>query len=191
VDEILKRSWVFVLGASTSVPFFQSSPNRHFIFWLKRATLFIGVEKVLPFFFFICWSPVKRQSYELKNSRTQELKNSRTQELKNSRKLQIIAFTFAAWCSTAFGASGAFTALASNVATVNDGSVLIYLSAPGGPNFCGGAQGDFVIPATVSENTRSRMLAIALSAKALTQPLTIYYDGTCSNGRHVAYLLVI
>lgn len=92
--------------------------------------------------------------------------------------------------SAVFAAAGSTNAIPTNVSAMSDGSVLMY-TASAGPNFCGGAQGDFVIPSTVSEGSRSRMLGIALAGKLSQQAIGIYYDGTCVGGRHVVNLIMI
>lgn len=90
--------------------------------------------------------------------------------------------------SVVFGAGGTTVAIPSNVSAMSDGSVLIY-TASTGPNLCGGAQGDFVIPATVSEDSRSRLLGVALAGQLFQKPLIIDYDGTCIGARHVVFLV--
>jgi hypothetical protein len=110
----------------------------------------------------------------------------------NRKKLGAAAVALVLIQRVALAATGgAFTGAPTTVASMNDGSVLVYVNASGAPNFCGGAAGDFVVPPTVSEATRSRMLAIALSAKVSNTALQVYYDGTCFNGRHVTYILLI
>ena len=106
----------------------------------------------------------------------------------NSTKLLILTFASLVSFNTAFGASGTTYAIPTAVAAQSDGSVLIYTAATG-PNICGGVQGDFVIPTTVSEGSRSRMLGIALAGKASQTTLAIYYDGTCVGARHVVYIV--
>ena len=95
-------------------------------------------------------------------------------------KMRVSAFALGmSLISSLAFADGGFITMAANQLTIaapSDGTVLIYIGA-NGPIFFGGAQGDFVVPPSVNENARSRMLAVALQAKATQWPTSEYLVG--------------
>jgi hypothetical protein len=100
----------------------------------------------------------------------------------------VLAFAAMLGSTEAFSAVAITNAVPIKVFAQDNGVVVIYVGSAG-PNVCGGTQGDFVIPATVSDAARSRMLSLALAARASQSSLAIYYDGTCEGGRHITSLV--